>query len=710
MPTRKWGTEAVVNTTTSGNQARARVANLTGGGYVVVWEDDGLAFSAIRAQIYDTAGNRLGGQIDVIIPPSNQEIMPEVTGLADGGFAVNWTQLVGAANYILGSIYNAQGGFVRSQPAAFGGDLITNEQVTRFGAGTAVVWEEPAGFTEIDLRTFNAAGVGSSVTRVNTFQAGSRHDPTVAASPDQSQLAIAWEDSGGIFAALYNSASVLIAPEFRIDAAVGAADFQPVVTWLNNSQYVVAWVQSNSTAAGGNDVKARIWQGGSSPTPLTSIFTVNTTTAGDQQAPAITALPDGGFAVAWEDDSGIGLDGGAAIRLQAFDAAGAKIGGEIIVNTTTAGVQDQPSLAALPDGRIAVTWRDASASGGDASGTAIRTQIIDPRDGVITGTPAAETLYGNDLVGDEISAGAGNDQLYGLRGDDVLYGGDGNDMLNGGIGADVMAGGAGNDTYYVDIAGDAVVEADNAGTDQVFSPIGYTLSQFVENLTLNGTANLNMNGNALSNTLVGNSGNNIIDGMAGADVMIGGAGNDTYRVDNSSDSEVEADNGGTDQVFSSVSYVLRPFVENLTLTGTANLNTNGNALDNKLFGNAGNNVFDGMAGADVMVGNGGSDTFGFTTSLVAGNIDTITDFRPADDKIRLTHTIFNTIAGIGALSADQFTANTSGTAQDANDRIIYETDTGKLFYDSNGSAAGGAVQFAKLSSGLALTANNFSII
>ena len=66
-----------------------------------------------------------------------------------------------------------------------------------------------------------------------------------------------------------------------------------------------------------------------------------------------------------------------------------KVGGEIIVNTTTSGTQDQPSLASLPDGRIAVSWRDASATGGDISGTAIRTQIVDPRDGVVSGTPAS---------------------------------------------------------------------------------------------------------------------------------------------------------------------------------------------------------------------------------------------------------------------------------------------------------------------------------
>jgi Ca2+-binding RTX toxin-like protein len=304
--------------------------------------------------------------------------------------------------------------------------------------------------------------------------------------------------------------------------------------------------------------------------------------------------------------------------------------------------------------------------------------------------------------------------------DNTIIGNAYRNVLDGRAGADVMVGGDGDDLYYVDNAGDVVQESAHQGCDSVLSSVSYSLGdQSIEWLGLTGSANINGTGNGLGNTIVGNAGNNVLDGKdgadvlsgaAGADTMIGGRGNDTYYVDNARDSVVEADNEGTDRVFSSVSYALRPFVENLTLTGTNKTNVNGNALNNTLVGNSRNNVFDGMAGADVMTGGAGSDTFGFTTSLVAGNVDTITDFNVADDKIRLTHTIFNTIAGIGALSADQFTANASGTAQDANDRIIYETDTGKLFYDSNGSAAGDSAQFAKLSPGLELSNANFFVI
>lgn len=191
----------------------------------------------------------------------------------------------------------------------------------------------------------------------------------------------------------------------------------------------------------------------------------------------------------------------------------------------------------------------------------------------------------------------------------VITGNAGGNVLDGGTDADRMVGGAGSDSYYADNAGDVVVENVGEGTDSVFSSVSLTLAANVENLILTSTWSLNGIGNDLANSLTGNSAANILNGMAGADTMAGGAGNDTYYVDNVADIVNEWSNAGTDIVYSSVSYALITHAENLTLTGSANLNATGNWLANTLTGNAGSNVLDGGTGADTMSGDSGNDSY-----------------------------------------------------------------------------------------------------
>ena len=129
-----------------------------------------------------------------------------------------------------------------------------------------------------------------------------------------------------------------------------------------------------------------------------------------------------------------------------------------------------------------------------------------------------------------------------MSGNDYLYSGIGGDVLNGGHGADRMEGGAGADTYIVDDAGDQVTETDNTPSDSqgfvlavdfgttidtVIASINYTLTNFVENLTLASSAwNLNGVGNDLENVITGNEGDNILIGLLGDDTLDGGLGAD----------------------------------------------------------------------------------------------------------------------------------------------------------------------------------------
>jgi Ca2+-binding RTX toxin-like protein len=128
-----------------------------------------------------------------------------------------------------------------------------------------------------------------------------------------------------------------------------------------------------------------------------------------------------------------------------------------------------------------------------------------------------------------------------------------------------------------------------------------------------------------------------------------------------------------------------------------------------VIGNIGNNRLGGGGGNDQLTGGNGQDEFLFDTALnAATNVDRITDFNVADDTILLDRDIFSSSLGLGNISAGEFVIGT--TAQDANDRIIYDSSTGALFYDNDGVGGNAAVRFATLSTGLALTNLDFLVV
>ncbi|MFZ2266607.1 MAG: calcium-binding protein, partial [Azonexus sp.] len=162
------------------------------------------------------------------------------------------------------------------------------------------------------------------------------------------------------------------------------------------------------------------------------------------------------------------------------------------------------------------------------------------------------------------------------------------------------------------------------------------------------------------------------------------------------------------------SYTLSGNVENGTLTNTVAFSLTGNTLDNQLIGNGAANVLDGGAGNDtlkgglgndLLAGGAGADIFRFDTSLSASNnVDTLMGFSSGEgDKIQCENAVFTKLATLVELSsgrfelaAGQFVCEAGVRAHQVDDYILYDLNTGNLYYDADGSGAGVAVQFATI--------------
>lgn len=349
----------------------------------------------------------------------------------------------------------------------------------------------------------------------------------------------------------------------------------------------------------------------------------------------------------------------------------------------------------------------------------------------VFGDASNETIVGNtgfdylDGAGgnDNLSGDDGNDELHGGVGDDILNGGDGNDELIGGLGIDILNGGAGFDCADYSDATKAVTVNLKTGKASGAEFGKDTLSLIEEACGGSGSDVLTaailgstLQGNAGNDKLIGGAGEDRLEGGDGVDTMSGGAGNDTYLVDSTKDKITESANAGTDIVISTSTYTLSNNVEILKLTGVASINGTGNVLKNAIIGNDYANSINGGSGNDTLTGGEGEDVFVFNTALnTSKNVDTITDFISNVDQIQLSRSIFKAFKVKGELPESAFyKASGATTAHDLDNRIIYDTSTGSLYYDADGNKTKGvaAIKIAVIGveSHELLLATDFSII
>ncbi|OAI23827.1 hypothetical protein A1355_21280 [Methylomonas koyamae] len=325
------------------------------------------------------------------------------------------------------------------------------------------------------------------------------------------------------------------------------------------------------------------------------------------------------------------------------------------------------------------------------------------------------TTVGND---DAISYFGGEraDAIFGLGGNDTLNGLAGDDWLDGGTGADNLIGGAGNDTYIVDNLKDKIVELAGQGVDTVEAGVSFTLTKFLENLTLTGANSIAGKGNSLANTITGNSGGNVLTGAAGDDTLdgrlgndslLGGAGNDWLLGSLGDDlfnggagidtvTFAEAGNGVSVSLLTSGAQATGVGndrfvgIENLIGGDQADYLSGGN-VGNRLDGGGGNDVLRGLKGKDVLIGGDGEDIFVFDTKFSKANLDSMLDFASGTDRIQLDDAVCKNIGGLGRLAMDDERFYLGANAHDASDRVVYDPSSGTLYYDADGTGSTAAV-------------------
>ncbi|MDX2276273.1 MAG: calcium-binding protein [Hyphomonadaceae bacterium] len=296
----------------------------------------------------------------------------------------------------------------------------------------------------------------------------------------------------------------------------------------------------------------------------------------------------------------------------------------------------------------------------NAAPSALREEFINDIETLIDaaelGTSPTE---GNDLLlrnnqANTINGLAGNDVIATFGGGDDVIGGEGNDYILAGAGDDEVSGQVGNDF--------------------IFGGSGFDLLR-------GGTGNDAMSGGADTDTLYGDDGDDWLFANAGEDRLYGGEGNDIVF-------------GGAGN------NLIRGGVDNDDLFGAGGRDD--------VRGGLGNDFLEGGAGGDVLSGGANDDVY-FYSSLSHGG-DTILDFNADQDRFEFVASAFGVEGGYNLDNGSTFIANANPVSQTGEATVLYETDTGRLYYDVDGTGSGGRVLIATLTSKPTITEQDFVFV
>lgn len=668
------GGEFRVNSTTEGDQGNHDIAALTGGGYVVAWLDTNAQTLEQRnlAQLYGADGTPIGGELLLQdVAPIGHLYPPRVASTGDGGFIAVWPVADDSGNgNIVARLFDAFGHPVTdpmlvSEPASLIPVANFFPDVARLDIGEYVVsWSTQ---TIIDVNgngSFDNTDVVYQVQAKRLGENGEALGEIIAVSSDPSAdalsssvvalpdggFAVGWAeivlrstivssvrqfDANGIPRSdaqlLPGPDELVVESDFLEFDWIGdiraafflyftlASQYRPSLATLSDGSLIVLsdWLEGRDLESG----EPAVYLDKFAPGATRPSATVRVESDVETTYSSMAVLGNDDIVVVWQNDFSLddaesddpaveGFGKNIDVFSRRYSSDFNPLAEQSVVNTTSFGAQAVAAISALETGGYLVAW---SAIGQDLDAGGVYAQQF-AQDGEVI----------------RIS-------VRGTDGSDVLFHVGPESMRAEGFGGD--------DIYIVVRREDEVIEQPGEGVDTVNSTVTRSLEANVENLLLAGEDAVDATGNELSNLLVGNgasnellglNGDDVLDGGAGADVMRGGSGADTYFVDNDGDLVIES--SGTellsvsmalsvarpgsddidpqdvaddiDQVVATISYALTDFVENLTLSGTENIDGTGNTLDNVIIGNnSGNTLTSGQGLDDRLIGRGGDDRY-----------------------------------------------------------------------------------------------------
>lgn len=313
------GGEFLVNTMTGGYQYEPSITSMVDGGFLVTWQDNGQDGSGhgIYAQRYNAAGVKVGGETLINQTTAGEQIAPAVTGLSGGGYVVVFENY--SSGEIVSRLFGADG-------LPRGGDFTWVNVTTAGrqnvpavsalpGGGYVAVWQTDT--NGVRARIFNADGAAATGEFQVHVQSGVYHvQPSVATLADGS-FVVAWRSSSSVDTLMtrrFAADGLALSGEVSIGTAPVSYRTQPDISALADGGYVVSWQSANQDGNAEGVYGQRYDAAG---IKVGSEFRISETVALGQQRPAVAGRADGGFVVAWDSDGQDGSGQGVYSRVYA---------------------------------------------------------------------------------------------------------------------------------------------------------------------------------------------------------------------------------------------------------------------------------------------------------------------------------------------------------------------------------------------------------